>query len=79
MYITIRHLKLIKFLKSLEENIGKNLTNASMTSKVKAITEYVYTWKKCVYVGSLLLRVTAIIFLSLRNYFSIMNSIGLHN
>lgn len=45
-FTTVRNLKIRQFLKLWEENIGTNLSNVSMMSKVKDITKCIY--KECV-------------------------------
>lgn len=52
---TITNFKINKFLKSLKENIDKNLPNISMTSKIKAITENFCIYKNRVNAGCHLL------------------------
>ena len=46
-FTTVRNLKIKQFLKLLEENIGTNLSNVSMMSKVKDITKCLYIQRMC--------------------------------
>lgn len=64
-YFTAIRSYLTKFLKSLEENLGKNLSNVRMMSKVKTVTENVYRYKECVSAAYLLLLASGLPFFHL--------------
>lgn len=62
VYFTTIRSYLSNFLKALDENIGKNLSNVSMMSKVKTITENVYIYKECLNAAYLLILALGLLF-----------------